>query len=305
LNFEITDNLHTYFAIRKSLINFLEQDLGTGDITSNYIIEPNTFASAELICKSEEPATVAGLEEAGILFEICGCTLQTFKRDGERVDKGCVVMKVIGLARSILKAERTALNLIMRMSGIATETRKVIELVRKVNKSTRIACTRKTASGLSYFDKKAVELGGGWSHRMRLDDMVLIKDNHLVLNPSIEDSARLATEKTRGGLLLECEVKNLAELCCAIRVDIDIIMLDNFSLEQAKAAMSTLMNLAHPKKIMIEMSGGIGLQNILSYAQLNPDIISLGYITHSPKAIDFSLKIINDGGTNLYKGLSC
>jgi nicotinate-nucleotide pyrophosphorylase (carboxylating) len=293
---EITDNLQTYLSIRKSLINFLEQDLGTGDITSNCIIEPNTTASAELICKTEEPATVAGLEEAGILFDVCGCTVQTFKRDGEKVGKGCVVMKVFGLARSILKAERIALNLIMRMSGIATETHKAIELIRKVNKSTRIACTRKTAAGLSYFDKKAVELGGGWSHRMRLDDMVLIKDNHLVLNPSIGDSARLASKKTCGALLLECEVKNLTELWSAIAADLDIIMLDNFSLEQAEAAMSTLMNIKHRKKIMIEMSGGIGLQNMLSYAQLNPDIISLGYITHSPRAIDFSLKIINHQG---------
>ncbi len=290
---EIAEDLRTYLAVRKSLVEFLEQDLGTGDVTSDHLIEPNVFASAEIVCKSERPATVAGLKEAGILFQICDCSVQTLVIDGAKVKKGCVVMKVTGLARAILKAERSALNLIMRMSGIASETRRVVELVRKVNKSTRISCTRKTAPGLRYFDKKAVELGGGWSHRMGLDDMILIKDNHLVLSPSISESARIATEKTRGTLLLECEVKNFAEMCAAISADVDVVMLDNFSLEQAEVAMSTIRKKAFHKKIKTEISGGIEFQNILSYARLDPDIISIGYLTHSVKAIDFSLKVIN------------
>jgi nicotinate-nucleotide pyrophosphorylase (carboxylating) len=288
---EIAEDLHTYLTVRKSLLRFLAQDLGTGDVTTDSIIAPRIYTSAEIVCKSDEPATIAGLKEAGMVFEICGCSVQTLVSDGMSVEKECVVMKVIGLARAILKAERTALNLIMRMSGIATETSKAVRLVRKVNRFTTIACTRKTATGLSYFDKKAVELGGGWSHRMRLDDMLLIKDNHLALNPSIGDSARTATEKTHGGLLLECEVKNLNEMHSAIDADVDIIMLDNFSLAQAEVAMDTIRKKAHHKKIKTEISGGIGLQTIVSYARLSPDIISLGYLTHSPRAIDFSLRI--------------
>ena len=290
---EITEDLHTYLTIRKSLVNFLAQDLGTCDITTDCIIAPEISASAEIVCKSDEPATIAGLREAGMVFEICGCSVQTLASDGGSVKKGWVVMKVIGLARAILKAERTALNLIMRMSGIATETRKAVKLVRRVNRFTTVACTRKTATGLGYFDKKAVELGGGWSHRMRLDDMLLIKDNHLTLNPSIRDSARTATEKTHGGLLLECEVKNLKEMYSAINADVDIVMIDNFSLVQAGVAMVAIRKKAHRKKIKTEISGGIGLQNIMSYARLRPDIISLGYLTHSPRAIDFSLRIIS------------
>ena len=288
---ELAEDLHTYLAIRKSLLEFLEQDLGTGDVTSNNLIEPNLLASAEIVCKSEEPAIVAGLKEASMLFEMCDCRVQTFVNDGTKVNKGRVVMKVMGLAKAILKAERSALNLIMRMSGIATETCKVVELVRKVNHSVIIACTRKTAPGLRYFDKKAVELGGGWSHRLRLDDMILIKDNHLVLKPSIKDSARNASKKTLGRLLVECEVKNLAEMYSAISADIDVVMLDNFSLEQAEVAMRAIRKKAQRKKIKTEISGGIDLKNILSYARLNPDIISIGYITHSVKAIDFSLKV--------------
>ena len=288
---EIEEDLHTYLTIRKSLVKFLAQDLGTGDVTTDCIIAPMTSTSAEIVCKSEGPATIAGLREAGIVFEICGCSVQTLVSDGDSVETGREVMKIIGLGRAILKAERTALNLIMRMSGIATETHKVVELVRNVNRFTTIACTRKTATGLGYFDKKAVELGGGWSHRNRLDDMLLIKDNHLALNPSIRDSARTATEKTRGSLLLECEVKNLNEMYSAIDTDVDIIMLDNFSLEQAEIAIAAIRKRAHRKKIMTEISGGIGLQNIVPFARLRPDVISLGYLTHSSRAIDFSLSI--------------
>lgn len=290
---ETSEDLHTYLTIRKSLVKFLAQDLGTGDITTECIIAPKVSTLAEIVCKSDEPATIAGLKEASMVFEICGCSVQSLVSDGVSVENGCVVMKVRGLARAILKAERTALNLIMRMSGIATETRKVVKLVRKANRFTTIACTRKTATGLGYFDKKAVELGGGWSHRLRLDDMLLIKHNHLALNMSIKDSTRTAAEKTHGGLLLECEVKNLNEMYSAIDADVDIVMLDNFSLEQAEVALAAIKKKAHRKKFKTEISGGIGLQNIVPYARLKPDIISLGYLTHSTRAIDFSLRVIS------------
>lgn len=286
-------NLQAYLEVRDSLISFLQQDVGTGDITSESILPSELSAHAQIICKSEKSAIVAGLEEAGILFDICNCRVHTLVRDGSRVENGSIVMNVCGRALAILKAERTALNLIMRMSGIATETRKLVEMVGKVNRSIKVACTRKTAPGLRSFDKKAVVLGGGITHRLKLDDMVLIKDNHLVLTRSIEKAIGQARKKINGSLLLECEVKNLAEMVCAVNAGSDIVMLDNFSVEQAKAAMVEIKKMGVRKRIKIEISGKIGPQNIADYAKLQPDIISLGYLTHSSTAIDFSLETVS------------
>jgi nicotinate-nucleotide pyrophosphorylase (carboxylating) len=284
-------NLQAYFELRDSLVNFLGQDLGVGDVTSEIVLPPDLFAHAEITCKSDKSAIVAGLEEAAILFDICNCRVQTLVRDGCQVQNGTIVMNISGRALAILKAERTALNLIMRMSGIATETRRVVDMVGKVNRSIKVACTRKTAPGLRFFDKKAVVLGGGMAHRNKLDELVLIKDNHLVLIPSIEQAIGQARKRMNGSSLLECEVKDLAEMVCALKAGSDIIMLDNFSLDQAKAAMTEIKKIGGRRRIKVEISGGIGPQNIADYAKLQPDVISLGYLTHSPSAIDFSLEI--------------
>lgn len=287
-------NLRAYFELRDSLVTFLHQDVGTGDVTSESVLPSDLFARAQIICKSDKSAIVAGLEEAGILFDICNCRVQTLVRDGSIVENGSVVMNISGRALAILKAERTALNLIMRMSGIATETRKLVDIVGKVNRSIKVACTRKTAPGLRSFDKKAVVLGGGITHRNKLDEMVLIKDNHLVLAYSIEQAIGQAREKMNGSSLLECEVKNLAEMAYAVKAGSNIIMLDNFSLDQAKVAMAEIKKIGGRKSIKVEISGGISPQNIADYAKLQPDIISLGYLTHSSTAIDFSLEIKNN-----------
>ncbi|HET7147077.1 MAG TPA: carboxylating nicotinate-nucleotide diphosphorylase [Candidatus Nitrosopolaris sp.] len=286
-------NLREYLEVRESLVGFLQQDVGTGDVTSESVLSPDLSARAQIICKSGKSTTIAGLEEAGILFDICKCRVQTLVRDGSRVERGTIVMNIYGRALAILRAERTALNLIMRMSGIATETRKLVEMVEKINRSIRVACTRKTAPGLRSFDKKAVSLGGGVTHRTKLDDMVLIKDNHLVLTDSIEQSISRAREKINGCLLLECEVKNLAEMVSAVRAGSDIVMLDNFSPRQAKAAITQIRKMGVRKKVKVEISGRIDAHNIANYAKLQPDIISLGYLTHSPKAIDYSLEIMS------------
>jgi nicotinate-nucleotide pyrophosphorylase (carboxylating) len=283
--------LQTYLELRDSLVNFLREDVGMGDITSENVLSPDLSAYAEIICKSDKSAIVAGLEEAGILFDICNCRVQTLVRDGSIVQNGSKVMNISGRALAILKVERTALNLIMRMSGIATETRRLVDMVGKINRSIKVACTRKTAPGLRSFDKKAVVLGGGIAHRNQLDEMVLIKDNHLVLARSIEQAIGQARKKMIGSSLLECEVKNLAEMVCAVKAGSDIIMLDNFSLDKAAVAMDEIKKIGGDRKIKVEISGGIGPQNIVDYANLQPDIISLGYLTHSSNAIDFSLEI--------------
>jgi nicotinate-nucleotide pyrophosphorylase (carboxylating) len=286
-------NLQIFLDVRESLRNFLREDIGYGDITSNSVIQPNISAKAEIICKSKKAAIVCGLEEARIVFDICKCETQTLTNDGSWVKKGDVVMNIVGKVHSILKAERTALNLIMRMSGIANETRTFIEAIRGYNSSIRIACTRKTAPGLRFFDKKAVATGGGDTHRMRLDDMVLIKDNHLLLTSSVEKSIRLARKNVGSSVKIECEVTNLNEVIAAINAGAEIIMLDNFSPQEVTKTMKKITKMGIRNKAKIEVSGGVNLQNLRYYAKAKPDIISIGYITHSPKAIDFSLEILN------------
>jgi nicotinate-nucleotide pyrophosphorylase (carboxylating) len=286
-------NLQVFLDIRESLRNFLREDIGYGDITSNSVIQQNISAKAEIICKSKKAAIVCGLEEASIVFDICNCETQTLAKDGSWVEKGDVVMNIVGKVHSILKAERTALNLIMRMSGIANETRTFIEAIRGYNSSIRIACTRKTSPGLRFFDKKAVATGGGDTHRMRLDDMVLIKDNHLLLTSSVEKSIRLARKNVGSSVKIECEVRNLNEVIAAINAGAEIIMLDNFSPQEVIKTMKKITKMGIRNKAKIEVSGGVNLQNLRYYAKAKPDIISIGYITHSPKAIDFSLEILN------------
>jgi len=286
-------NLQIFLDVRESLRNFLREDIGYGDITSNSVIQANISAKAEIICKSKKAAIVCGLEEARIVFDICKCETQTLTKDGSWVEKGDVVMNIVGKVHSILKAERTALNLIMRMSGIANETRIFTDAIRSYNGSIRIACTRKTAPGLRFFDKKAVATGGGDTHRMRLDDMVLIKENHLLLTSSVEKSIRLAKKNVGSSVKIECEVTNLNEVIAAINAGAEIIMLDNFSPQEVTKTMKKITKMGIRNKAKIEVSGGVNLQNLRYYAKAKPDIISIGYITHSPKAIDFSLEILN------------
>jgi nicotinate-nucleotide pyrophosphorylase (carboxylating) len=223
-----------------------------------------------------------------MLFDICGCKSEILVKDGSKVVKGAVVMNVSGYARAILKAERTVLNIIMRMSGIATETRRMVDLAKGVT----ILATRKTAPGLRYFDKKAVVLGGGATHRMRLDDMVLIKDNHLVLVSDLGKCIRLAKKNVGSSIKVECEVRTKEEALAAVAAEADTVMLDNFTPKQAQQTIRQIRRMGLRNKVKIELSGGINQNNIRQYSRTKPDFISLGYITHSSKTIDFSLEIM-------------
>src|ERR671911_116782 len=280
------DDLQTFLNVREILANFLQEDFGAGDITSDNIIPADLEAKAEIVCKSRF-AIVCGLEEASMLFDICGCKSEILVKDGTKVVKGAVVMNVSGYARAILKAERTVLNIIMRMSGIATETRRMVDLAKGVT----ILATRKTAPGLRYFDKKAVVLGGGATHRMRLDDMVLIKDNHLVLVYDVGKCIRLAKKNVGSSIKVECEARTMEEALAVIAAEADAVMLDNFTPRQAQQAIRQITRMGLRNKVKIELSGGINQKNIRHYSRAKPDFISLGYITHSSKAVDFSLEI--------------
>jgi len=280
------DNVKAFLGIREVLANFLQEDIGAGDITSDTIIPVDLKANAEVLSKSRS-AIVCGLEEASILFDISGCKTEVLVKDGSNVINGTTVMNVSGCARAILKTERTALNLIMRMSGIATETRKIADLAKGVT----ILATRKTAPGLRYFDKKAVVLGGGSPHRMRLDDMVLIKDNHLALSSDPEECIRLSRKKIGSSIKIECEAKSKEEALKVVSAGADLVMLDNFTPELARKTIEQITKMGKRKDVMIELSGGINQRNIQDYLQAKPDFISLGSITHSPRAADFSLEI--------------
>ncbi|GBC74571.1 putative nicotinate-nucleotide pyrophosphorylase [carboxylating] [archaeon HR05] len=270
------------------LRGFIEEDVGTGDVTS--IIVDDRVVEAEIVCK--EHAVIAGVEEAVALFNLVNCNAETMVRDGNVVEPDTVIMHIHGNARAVLAVERTVLNLLMRMSGIATCTRKYVEIVKSVNPNVKIASTRKTAPGLRLLDKKAVALGGGYMHRLGLYDMVLIKDNHLALVGSVAKAVRLAREMYGSRYRIEVEVRSLKEALEAIESGADMIMLDNLAVDDVAKIVDELKGRGLRDKVMIEVSGGINEDNIRSYARLDVDMISIGRITHSAKAIDMSLEIV-------------
>ena len=282
-------DLNQYFNLRESLVRFLREDIGQGDLTSQYTVDKGLKSSSQIICKSEI-AVVAGLEEAKIIFEICNCDSKALVNDGDIVKRGIRVMKINGNTRAILKAERTALNLIMRMSGIATDTKKFVDIVKTVSKDIKVMGTRKTAPGLRYFDKKSIILGGGHSHRNTLDELILIKDNHLAVTTSIQSAITNARLKAGKNMMIECEVSNTKSSVEAIKSGADIIMLDNFTPEMAQKTISYLRKSGLREKVLIEISGGVNISNIKDYALALPDMISIGSLTHSSNSIDFSMK---------------
>jgi nicotinate-nucleotide pyrophosphorylase (carboxylating) len=282
-------DLNQYFNLRESLVRFLREDIGQGDLTSQYTVNKDLKSSSQIICKSEI-AVVAGLEEAKIIFEICSCDSKALVNDGDIVKRGIRVMKINGNTRAILKAERTALNLIMRMSGIATDTKKFVDIVKTVSKDIKVMGTRKTAPGLRYFDKKSIILGGGHSHRNTLDELILIKDNHLAVTTSIQSAITNARLKAGKNMMIECEVSNTKSSIEAIKSGADIIMLDNFTPEMAQKTISYLRKSGLREKVLIEISGAVNISNIKDYALALPDMISIGSLTHSSNSIDFSMK---------------
>lgn len=284
-------SLQEYLNTRQLLNRFLQEDIGFGDITSEAVINNNRFCSGTIICKAKYPVIVAGLEESHLIFEMCKSSTKYLVKDGDEITDQ-PVQQVFGDAKSILKAERTALNLIMRMSGIATATWKLVNIVGSISKNIRIASTRKTAPGLRVFDKKAVKLGGGFVHRLSLDQQVLIKDNHIAISGSVKEAIKCARSNSPNKIL-ECEVWDAESALEAISCGADIIMLDNFSVADVSNTIAIITKKGLRNRCMIEISGGITLENVREYALSLPDIISVGSLTHTVKAVDFSLEINN------------
>ncbi len=275
--------------VEDKLKQILADDVGHGDITVAAVIPPNLVAKAEVIAK--ENGVVAGVEEALILAEHLGLKAKAKVIDGEIIQNKQVILQLAGNAQTILSVERTMLNLLSRMSGIATKTKTLTEKVQKANNEIRIAATRKSAPGLLYFDKKAVTVGGGDPHRLHLDDLILIKENHLAIVGSVKEAIKKAKTNASFSKKIEVEVTNLEDALKAAEAGADIVMLDNFSAREAGVASEALRK-AGFSKLIVEVSGGITEENLLEYAEAKIDIISLGELTHSVRALNLSLEIV-------------
>jgi nicotinate-nucleotide pyrophosphorylase (carboxylating) len=276
--------------LEEKLKNLLAEDVGMGDVTSAAVIPLGLQTQAEVIAK--ERGIAAGIEEATILAESLGLEVKTKVADGDEIKHGQRIMKVVGDARTLLSAERTMLNLLSRMSGIASETKRLTEILKKANSKARIAATRKTAPGLLYFDKKAVIIGGGDPHRLHLDDMILLKDNHITIVGDVKTAVEKAKQTASFTKKIEIEVSRVADVLQVARAGADIVMLDNFSPEQIRKAIGLLKKAGLFGKTLLEASGGITAENLAEYASTQVNIISVGALTHSAKALDISLEIV-------------
>ncbi|WP_297899619.1 carboxylating nicotinate-nucleotide diphosphorylase [Methanobrevibacter sp.] len=274
----------------ENIINkWIEEDIGFGDITTEALIPNETLANAKLISKQE--GIVAGAQIVKEIFESRGLMVAILKNDGEEVFKNETIIEIMGKAKDILFLERVALNILMRMSGIATNTREIIDKINNIAPNLKIAGTRKTAPGLAKFDNLAITIGGGDSHRFCLDDMVLIKDNHIAVLGSVSKAIQKAKETVSFTKKIEIEVENSKDAAIASKNGADIIMLDNMDPESIKETLEILNDFNLRENILIEISGGINSENIIEFAKTGVDIISIGSLTHSAKSLDIGLDI--------------
>lgn len=275
----------------EDLLRFIREDAPWGDVTSETVV-PDVTCRAVVRAKSQ--GIVAGLSEARRLFEHFGVTVRERSADGRAVAPGTVLLDLDGPARAILLVERTALNIIGRMSGIATRTREAVEAVRAVSPDVRVAATRKTAPGLRVLDKKAVILGGGDPHRYTLSDMVLIKDNHLALTPLAEAIRRAKKESLYR--VVEVEVETVEDAVTAAGAGADIVLLDNMPPDTVREAVRALAGRGLRGRLTLEVSGGVGEDTLAGYAATGVDIISMGALTHTVRNFDVSLDILKGMG---------
>lgn len=275
INYLLVDDL-----IRSALI----EDIGFGDVTTDSLIDEKQMSHARFIAK--EDGILAGIDVAKRVFEILGENVKFVKNesDGSFIRKGEVIAEVDGHTRILLKGERVALNIMQRMSGIATKTHNMCELVKDYD--VRIVDTRKTLPGFRMLDKYSVTAGGGTNHRINLSDLVLIKDNHIKAVGSITKAVELARQKSPFTVKVEVEVESIEQLKEALSAHADIIMLDNMDIETMKKAVAIA-----DKKALIEASGNIDETTVRSVASTGVDIISSGSLTHSVKALDISMKL--------------
>ncbi len=284
----------------------LKEDIGSGDITTKAIVPAGVKATGRIVAK--ERGIIAGLGVAELVFKMLenmmtGRTssgkcqnkirFRTKVKDGDNVRKGQIIAEISGSARSVLTAERTVLNFLQRLSGIATFTAEFVDKVKPYN--VKIMDTRKTTPGWRTLEKYAVRSGGGHNHRKGLYDGVLIKDNHIQVNRCsgasvIGEIVGLVRKKVPQGMKIEIEVKNLREVKEAVRAGADIIMLDNMNIRQMKKAVKIVHTSNIDHRPLLEASGGINLRNVKEIAKTGVDMISVGALTHSAKGLDINLE---------------
>jgi nicotinate-nucleotide pyrophosphorylase (carboxylating) len=287
----IGDNIIEMNEIRshidESLIIALKEDLGSGDVTTAALVPEAHVSEALLIAKGD--IVLAGLPFAERVFQLVDSSLKfrALKQEGSRVRKGSIIARINGKTASLLIAERTALNILQRMSGIATLTNEYVMAVKGLD--VHITDTRKTAPGLRFFDKYAVSMGGGRNHRRGLYDGVLIKDNHIAAAGGVGKAVKLARSKTHHLLKIEAEVRNISEVKEALSAGADVIMLDNMDVKMMEKAVEIIRK--KNSDVLIEASGNMNLENIREVAETGVDLISVGALTHSAPAADLSLQI--------------
>lgn len=279
-----------YNKFRPFIRQALKEDIGRRDITTELLIPAGDLSAAVLLAK--EDLVVCGLGLAGEVFKCynAGIQFRPLVKDGAVVKKGKILAKIEGRTRSILTAERVALNLLGLLSGVATITRKYVSAVKPYK--AKIVDTRKTLPGLRQLQKYAVRTGGGHNHRMRLDEMVLIKDNH-IKGQGLKDLIERVRARAPKGAKIEIEAENLRQFRQALAGRPDIIMLDNMSISNMKKAVKLRNSVLSAKRYtLLEASGGINLKNVRQVAATGVDMISVGALTHSIKAVDVSLEAL-------------
>lgn len=286
----------------KLVVVALSEDRANQDITCKSLFNSSQRVTAQIIAQRE--GILCGIDAVSLAFQKMDsqCIIQKYARDGERIKPAQKILTVKGRANRILAAERTALNFLQHLSGVATMTKKFVSAVKGTE--AKIYDTRKTIPGLRALQKYAVRCGGGENHRMNLSEMAMVKDNHLKIVGSSELGVRSLKSKLPKGVQLEIEAKNLKEVELALNSKADIIMLDNMTIPQLKKAVHFIRSYRPPHlnplprgeragvRVLIEVSGGVNLRNVRQIARLGVDRISVGMITHSAPALDLSLEVV-------------
>lgn len=279
----------TIFSDNRIIENIYD-DIGFEDITTNSLIDDDKWSQAEIRC--EDDGILAGMDVAHYILDKFNLNISSSYLDGDEIHKGDVILEFEGRSKDILMIERTTLNYLMHLSGIATLVYNTYEKVHEINPNIRVACTRKTTPGLQKLEKNAVKIGGGDTHRFKLDDCVLIKDNHIQVVGGVIEAIDKAKANVSFTKKIEIEVENLDDAIKASMFGADIIMLDNMNPSEIKEVVNTLKERRLREDIIIEISGGITPNNITEYASLDVDVISSGFITNSTKSLNMRLDIL-------------
>lgn len=266
------------------------EDEGFGDVTSNAVIDKDQVVVAEIT--SKEDGILAGVNLAKDIFDYMNIEVIFNLDEGSRITKGDLLFYIKGNTSDILLAERTVLNLLMHMSGVATFANSYVEIVKDYD--VIVAGTRKTAPALAKFDKMALAIGGADTHRFSLDDMILIKDNHIKAVGTPLETLKKAQKNASFSKKIEIEVESLDDAVACVKNNADIVMLDNMSPDEVKEVLDALESLNIRQNSLIEVSGGITKNNICDYACLGVDIISVGALTHSSRSLNFSLNFADE-----------